>query len=174
MLLIAIGALIAPSPASAATGLNGELSGPFSGTTVFDFSTPRCTFVHQTYDATYTTKNGARGTLHLDGCIDFVPTTFSYDGTFRLRSTRDGSTLRGHVTGTVTNSTTQTCAQGAFPSDLDFTLTASRGTLRYAHVTGSIRLTGLWCSFANMLPPRFDGPISGSLAAHVARAHGLP
>src|SRR4051794_13652351 len=87
-----LGATALPA-AAGSNGLNRKATGPFEGTGAFDFSTPACSFVHQVFDATYTTQKNAHkkhpqvGSFHAEGCVDFGPPggpTFVFTGTFTL------------------------------------------------------------------------------------------
>jgi hypothetical protein len=131
--------------------LNREVSGPFTGTTVFDFSTPRCSFVHQVFDATYQAEAGGSGTFHIDTCVSdaLVDGAFPVDGSFVL-TTPSGATLTGSVTGRVFGG----------PPQLDFTLTVTGGTGQFQGVTGTVGLDGTWD--ANN-PGAIAGTLVGSL-----------
>ncbi len=48
-------AAVTPANASATRTLNRGVSGPFTGTAVFQYNESGCTLVHQVFDATYTT-----------------------------------------------------------------------------------------------------------------------
>ena len=97
----------ATASAEPTAGVNREVSGPFVGTTFFDFFTSGCSFIHQTLDGTYTTTvHGQTGTFHLDVCPTFGANGGSVAaGRFTVNDRR-GSTLIGTVTGTYDISTT--------------------------------------------------------------------
>jgi hypothetical protein len=160
--LIALGAPVAAEPDAA---LNREVSGPFTGMSVFDFSTPACTFVHQVHDATYTTEKGRSGSFNLDGCVVFGPAGFDYSGLFVV-TTPNGAILNGTVTGVVAGGAPPSgpCPRVTVP--LDFTLALTQGTKNFKHATGSIHLTGIWCSSG---APGVPDPISGTLTAALQR-----
>ena len=59
--LVTIGIVAVTVPASAGpnTGhLNREVSGPYTGRQSFDFTTERCSFVHQIFNASYQAAQG--------------------------------------------------------------------------------------------------------------------
>jgi hypothetical protein len=158
--------LVVASPAGASnTSLNGNVSGPFTGTSVFDV-TPACSLFHQVYDATYTVKHRKVGTVHVDGCVTFGSgSSFSYSGSFTLTTPHRG-TLTGTASGVIGGSAAGPCSSAsAFPASLSFTLVVVDGTHAYKHVTGSISLTGTWCSPAT---PGVPGPISGVVTGHLS------
>jgi hypothetical protein len=132
--------------------LDPLVSGPFTGTTSWKFTTAGCDFVHQVYDGTYGTRRKPAGSFHIDGCIR-LDGVFSYTGTFAVRS-------KGHtgVTGTVSG----TVGATSFPcAPLDFVLTVTGGTGRLAGSSGSITLRGNWCGRGQIEP--VDDPINGEL-----------
>jgi hypothetical protein len=142
-------ALVAGAPGAAHATPQPKFAADFRGTSVFDFSTPACSFVHQTFRAKFIDSLGGTGTFLLDGCVN--GSTFAFDGKFRLNSA--SGTRRGRVGGTVSNSA-KSCPNGGFPSDLDFMLTSRVGD--------PIHLLGLWCS---PVTPGVEGPIRGTLTA---------
>ncbi len=75
------------------------MSGPFTGTSFFEFTTHGCSFVYQAFDLTYETAKGGTGTFHADTCgaLGDPPTV---TGTFVL-TTAYGATLAGAVNGTI-------------------------------------------------------------------------
>jgi hypothetical protein len=158
-LVVMLAALLigaAPVEAQSATSLNREVSGPFVGTTFFDFFTNGCSFIHQALDGTYTTVNGGTGSFHLDVCPTFAVDSGSVDtGTFTLQDRR-GSTLAGTVTGVYDTSV---------PTNIpfEFTLHAMTGTRLFRHAQGTIKLAGVWEFVAN------PSPISGTLVGSLAR-----
>jgi hypothetical protein len=147
--------------------LDREVSGPLHGSSTFDFSTPRCSFVHQTYDATYTATtvghHHGHGAFHLDGCVA-LSSTFPFTGRFTL-TTVEGARLTGTVSGTIPMNNTGACSTPLVEGQLAFTLTVAQGTREFGDVTGTIALTGTWCSPA---VPSTPGPINGTLAGHLA------
>jgi hypothetical protein len=161
--LVALGA---PSAAEPNAALNREVSGPFTGTSVFDFSTPPCSFVHQVHDATYTPDHRHPGSFDLDGCVEFGEAGFAYSGLFVL-TTPNGAALHGTVTGVVAGtSPTGPCDPTGFPASLEFTLALTQGTKGFKHATGTIHLAGTWCSPA---VPGVPGPIFGTLTGALER-----
>jgi hypothetical protein len=157
--------IVAPPAGASSTSLNGNVSGPFTGTSVFDV-TSACSLFHQVYDATYAVKHRKVGSVHVDGCVTFGSgSSFSYSGSFTL-TTPDRGTLSGAVSGVIGGSPAGVCSSSsAFPASLNFTLVVVHGTKAYKHVTGSLGLTGTWCSPAT---PGVSGPISGDLAGHLS------
>jgi hypothetical protein len=111
------------------------VTGEFTGTTDFEFSTQGCSFVFQVFDANYTTASGGTGTFQIEGCVgdDFVDDGFSYTGAFVLVSP-NGGTLTGDVTGTI----------DATGGALDFDLMATDATGSLAGAGGTVHLAGLW------------------------------
>jgi len=159
--LVSLGVAGAPATAAAGARPDREVSGPFTGTSVFDVSTSRCSFVHQVYDATYATTTKQSGSFHLDGCVDSGSADFAYTGTFVLTNGKR-ATVEGTVTGVVGGSPAGTpCPDPSdFASPLDFTLTPTRATKNLKR-TSAIHLTGVWCSPG---APGVPGGISGTLA----------
>lgn len=156
--IVTIGIVAVAVPATAApnTGhVNREVSGPYTGRQSFDFTTARCSFVHQVFDASYQTDHG-RGAFHLDTCVTIQGSGFVYAGTFRL-TTPHGATLTGTVSGT-TNAATPTAS-------LHLTLTLRQGTREFKRVTGEIVLSGVWSNDAGALG---HGPTSGTLNGKLA------
>ena len=143
---------VGPAAAAPADGLNRRVSGPFTGTTVFDFGGGGCSFVHQTFDLTYQSARG-RGKLNFEGCAtpdDNFAGGFRYDLDFVLKAPGRGR-LTGHATG------------GVFPMDL--TLTVEHGTKRFRHATGTIDLDGQWTASIST----FEGTASGTLTGHLQK-----
>lgn len=164
-LLMGLAVAAAPVAAAPDTGLSRSVTGPFSGTSVFDFSTPACSFAHQVYDASYNAQAGSSGSFHLDGCVTFgAGGAFDYTGTFQLQLNR--ATLTGTVSGVVGNTPAHGCQDGLFPGSLTFTLTVQSGTARFKAAIGTISLDGTWCSPTT---PNVAGPIDGNLTGHLTR-----
>jgi hypothetical protein len=141
-----------PAFAAKNDALNRRVSGPFSGTTEFEFGSDGCPFVHQAFDLTYETDRGD-GSLHLEGCASSDSTFvggFRYDLDFVLRLPK-----RGWLSGTATG--------GVFPMEL--TLTVEHGSKRFRNVTGTIDLDGTWSASISV----FEGTASGTLTGHLAR-----
>ena len=114
----------------------------FVGTS--DFGGPGCSFIHQTFDATYGLGRHP-GTLHLEGCVTLVtPVSFTYDATFAITAP-DGRHITGTATGTVGDSTSTGCPTGRPPAALAFTLQPTTGTLTVAGALRPFELTGVWC-----------------------------
>jgi hypothetical protein len=148
---IGIVAVAVPASAAPNTGhLNREVSGPYIGRQSFDFTTARCSFVHQVFNASYQAAHG-HGAFHIDTCVTIQGSRFVYAGTFSL-TTPHGATLTGAVTGT-TNAAAPTAS-------LHLTLTLHQGTREFEHVTGEIVLSGVWSNDAGVLG---HGPTSGTL-----------
>jgi hypothetical protein len=163
-------------PAAAAPSvkaLNQRVSGPFNGTTEFDFSTPGCSFAHQVFDGTYRVnqkgKKPGTGSFHLDTCVSFSPdpsgtgSTFLWDGTFTLDPPGPG-TLSGTVFSR--RDLTPGPCPSAFAASLNFRLKVQNATGDYAGVKGKVALRGTWCS--GMLPDDPD-PIFGKLKGNLRR-----
>jgi hypothetical protein len=172
LLAVAVGfvALGPPVAAEPDAGLNRQVSGAFAGTSVFDDDAPQCPFglfVYQVHDATYTTANGRSGSFHLAGCVDVAPIGFSYSGLFVV-TTPNGAILNGTVTGVIggTSATGPCEPPTPAPVALDFTLALTQGTRSFQHTTGTIHLTGTWCS---PLVPFAPGPIFGTLTGALQR-----
>jgi hypothetical protein len=163
IVLIGVGASAAGAGGSS---LNRDVTGTFSGTSVFDI-TPGCNFFHQTYDAAYTTTRAKVASVDLDGCVttrsDLPIGAFGYTGTFVL-STTNNAVLTGTVEGVVGNSTSTACGD-LFPADLNFTLTVENGTKAYQHASGTISYKGTWCSPQT---PSIPGPIFGTLTGNLS------
>jgi hypothetical protein len=148
---IGIVAVAVPASAEPNTGhLNREVSGPYIGRQSFDFTTARCFFVHQVFNASYQADHG-HGAFHIDTCVTIRGSGFVYAGTFSL-TTPHGATLTGTVTGTT---------NGAVPtSSLDLTLALHEGTGEFERVIGEIVLSGVWSNDAGVFG---RGPTSGTL-----------
>jgi hypothetical protein len=139
------------------------VSGPYTGTSTFDFGNPLCqsstTFeVHQVFDGTYTVPGGRTGSFDLDGCTSNVGSAtgpFPYSGTFTLTAP-NGATMNGAAAGTLID-----VVPGGSSVTLTITLTPTGGTRELANVGGVVDLTGTWISEA---PATLSGPINGSLA----------
>jgi hypothetical protein len=165
-----LGLVALPATASAQTtapttsqggGPNPLVSGPFTGTSTFDFGTPPSSSsatleAHQVFDGTYTVPGGRTGSFHLDGCASGVGTTgpFPYSGTFTLTAP-NGATMNGTDAGTIGN------GLPGFTAPLSITLRPTRGTQQFTNVGGVVILTGTWVSGGF---PTVPGPINGSLA----------
>ena len=154
VILVALVLGTAPADAESSTALNRDVSGPFVGTTFFDFFTNGCSFIHQALDGTYATAKGGSGFFHLDVCPTFGVDNGSVDvGTFSLHDPL-GSTLDGTVTG-VYDTTVPTSIR------FEFTLRVVSGTRRFRHAHGTVTLTGTW-EFVSITSPIF-GTLVGSL-----------
>jgi hypothetical protein len=170
--VLALGA--GPAAAAPSIGaLNQRTTGPFAGTTEFDFSTPGCGFAHQVFDGTYRVDRKAKkpvtGSFHLDTCVSFSPnpsatgSTFLWNGTFTLDPPG-----RGKLTGIVSSRRDfppGPCGS-AFAASLNFRLRVQHATGPYAGVRGKVVLRGTWCS--GMAPDDPD-PITGRLAGRLRR-----
>jgi hypothetical protein len=152
-----------PADAASVTYFSNAVSGPFTGTSVFDAENS-CALFHQVYDATYTDKHGNLGSVDLDGCVTIgAGTTFEFAGTFKL-ATAHRAMLQGTVSGTVSTSTATGCGNLS-PTDLDFTLVLAQGNRGFRDLDGTIHLQGVWCSPA---VPDESGPISGQLTGDMS------
>src|SRR5438128_1052196 len=145
----------APASAKPDATLNREVSGPFTGTSRFDFFTGGCSFIHQAFDGAYQTEKGKSGSFHVDVCPTFSPGDSRAVGTFTVR-TPDGSALTGTVTGVYDASTPPRIP-------FEFTLTAVTGTKGLKHASGTILMDGVWQFDSN------PGPVSGTLAGSLER-----
>jgi hypothetical protein len=153
-----IAALPATASASAAKTLDREISGPVTGTSTFDLTTPTCpAAAHQVFDATYTIKKGGTGSFNLDGCTALASpvNTLPFSGTFTL-TVPDGATMSGTAAGPINPIT------GAF----SISLTPTGGTSEFANVGGAVNFSGTWNSNMTQGVP---SPISGSLAGALKR-----
>jgi hypothetical protein len=113
-----------------------DLTGSFTGTQSFTFSTDGCVFVHQIFDATYPgSATVGNVTLHIEGCVD--PAITTYTGTFTI-STNVG-TVSGSAIGTVRFETIGTTSY-----DFDLTLEVASGTDQFAATTGSLNAAIVW------------------------------
>jgi len=152
-----------PAATAAQSGaLDTLVSGPFTGTTGWQFTAAGCSFVHQTFDGTYGTRHKPSGSFHLDGCVtpDLAPPNsglFDYVGTFSVKT-------RGHtaVTGTVSGTEDASMVPCA---PLNFVLTVTHGTGRLSGSTGTITLTGNWCGRVSPDIEPVADPINGELVA---------
>jgi hypothetical protein len=166
MLTIAVIVGAASVAGAGGSSLNRDVTGTFSGTTVFDI-TASCDFFHQTFDAAYTTSRAKVASVDLDGCVtarsNLPIGSFAYTGTFVLTTTNN-AVLTGMVIGVVGNSTSTACG-GLFPAVLSFTLTVEHGTKAYQHASGTISYQGTWCS---PQVPSVPGPIFGTLSGHLS------
>jgi hypothetical protein len=137
--------------------LNPQVTGPFTGTTAFEFGVGGCGFVFQVFDGTFTTPSGP-GTFHTEGCVDFGDAAFPYTGSFSLTAPA-GGTLSGPVSGTIDSAN----------ADFDFTLTVATATGSLSGATGTVHLVGRW---------HFDQPpgdtISGSVTGDLTSASTSP
>jgi hypothetical protein len=156
--LLGLGMLgVLAAPAGAAGGSSGAVSGPFTGTTSYTFTTDGCSFVHQVYQGTFGTRSRPSGSFDLAGCVELT-TGFTYSGTFTVRTA--GGALTGTVAGTID-------AEILPCSPFHFTLTVTGGTGRFRHTGGTIAVTGQWCSRNTV--PAVDDPISGTFVASLTR-----
>jgi len=170
IVVVLAGLATAPPVNAEPKSFNRRVSGPFTGTTLFSFATPACSFVHQVYDGTYTIPNGKTGSFHLDGCVDFAPVGFAYTGGFVL-TTPKGAVLRGRVNGIVFgNDPTGPCPAGTQPGPIHFALTVTQATAGFKRAAGSIDLAGTWCE--TLVGPGTDGTILGQLTGDLEHAHG--
>jgi len=151
-----IGSGLAGLPAAEAAGHPRTVE--FTGTSTFDFGSGGCSFAHQVFDATLTTKRGA--TLHIEGCADIVDgVTFPFSGSFTVSSAGRHS-ISGTVAGAVVTVSTGSCTTGA-PAGLDFELTQVRSD---GQQRDPIALDGIWCSLGTPgVPNDISGTLSGEL-----------
>jgi len=122
-----------------------DLAGTFTGIESFTFE---CTFVHQIFDASYSTPVKSRaGTaaLNIEGCVSSSITTI--DGTFSI------TTSSGTVSGTMAGTLDAVQAPAFF--HLVLTTTASTGT--FAGATGTLAVEINWAGFP-------ETAISGTVA----------
>jgi hypothetical protein len=156
--LVVVGGLViggAPVSAEPSENANREVSGPFSGTSFFSFSTMGCSLVYQAFDLTYESEKSRSGTFHADTCGELgTPPTVT--GSFML-TTPHGATLAGAVDGTICFGCPGIIDPTAVPFVL--TLTAAEGTKGLQHVTGTIVVDGTW----NILAGTIAGTVEGSL-----------
>jgi hypothetical protein len=122
-----------------------DVTGVFTGVESFTFA---CTFVHQTFDATYPTPVKSRvgpATLAIEGCVDNPITSFV--GTFSI--TTSSGTVSGTVAGTISSAT------GPAIFRLDLTTTGATGL--FAGATGDLHVDIQWAGFP-------ETAISGTVA----------
>ena len=74
--LVGVGAVALQTGAAAAEPTR---SVEFTGASVFEFRSSGCSFVHQLFDATLTTNRG--DTLHIEGCVELVGSSFPFTST---------------------------------------------------------------------------------------------
>jgi hypothetical protein len=158
--LVSAGAVALTTGAAAAERTR---SVEFTGTSVFQFGSTGCSFVHQVFDATLTTSRG--DTLHIEGCVELVGSLFPFTGTFVIDSPgrRD---VTGTVSGVVGTAPSDTCSVELLAAGLDFVLTPTSETGRPAP---PLQLDGTWCSPA---VPGVAGPISGTLTGALPPGRG--
>ena len=145
---------VAAASATSSTVPNREVSGPFVGTTFYDFVTNGCNLVHQTLGGTYTAVHSQSGTFHLDLCPEFGANAGVVSAGAFTMIDRRGSMLAGTVTGTydTTNPTSIVFA---------FTLHIASGTRAFRHIGGTIGVTGVWEFVGD--PSPVSGTLVGSL-----------
>lgn len=162
VLLGVLAAAVAPASIASAKPIKNskknQVSGPFTGTSTFDFDpTSICSeagspFATQVFDGTYTLpKGGGTGSFHIAGCVDptggvGVPAPF--EGAATAVTTPGGLILSGPVIGTV----------GLVDGSLNLTLSLSGA----GGTTKSVALTGTWTPTT---PLGMPGPISGTLTS---------
>jgi hypothetical protein len=137
--------------------LNPQVTGPFTGTTSFEFGTHGCLFVFETFDGTYQTPSGT-GTFHIEGCVG-TPSSgdlFPITGSFTLTAP-SGARLTGSVSGGVFATTTF-----AF----EFTLAVQTATGSLTGATGVIEMTGA----VQVTGGTVDLPITGTLTGDLTRS----
>lgn len=134
-----------------ARDLNPQVSGPFTGTTSFDFGTQGCFFVFQIFDATFTTATGA-GDLDIEGCVEASGgELFPFTGSFTLTAP-SGGMLTGTVSGDI----------NAFSGAFDLTLTVNTATGTLSGATGTVAVAGEW-DFVTPPGNAITGTLTGQL-----------
>ncbi len=162
-LAVLLGSVALVAPAAQATAgastLNRAVSGPYSGTQTFTFGGAGCSFVNQIFEGTYETRPGRGGSFVIDTCVTLTGETFTFDGTFELRTQR-----KGRLTGTVAGTT-----DAALPdASLDLVLTVTEGTRQFRRAVGTITLVG---QFRNVPPENLgSGTTEGTLTGNLERA----
>jgi hypothetical protein len=165
-----------PAAASASPrGGPGHVSA-FTGTSVFDFSTPSCSFAHQVFEATFGTRRHP-GTIHVDGCATptslppagrtsvaasvtaAVTFTAAFTGTFTMVMP-DRRHLAGAVTGSIQAPSAGSCSSDRGPAAVDLTLAPNAGTLSVDHTRRTFDMIGTWCSSA---APGVTDPVTGTI-----------
>jgi hypothetical protein len=127
------------------------LAGSFTGTQHFTFATNGCTFVHQVFDATYSSASDGTVTLHIEGCVS--PDITQYSGTFTIAAS--AGTLDGTVLGSVDVS--------SVPGTFDLTAAATSGTGEFKKPGGTLNIHISWNG-----GPVISGTVS--VTAHQASA----
>lgn len=145
--IVGVGLTASPSSAAPNTQLNRRVSGPFEGTTEFQFGTEGCSFVFQVWEGTYRTAQNKEGTFRLEGCVQ-ASGTFPFTGTFTLTAP-NGAVLTGTVSGSVF---------GGPGGGQAFTLRVVEGTKNFRRVVGTILLLSTWPGGSS-----FSGTLAGSL-----------
>lgn len=160
---IAMVTLVGPGVVALTTGTAAAertRSVEFTGTSVFEFGSSGCSFVHQVFDATLTTNRG--DALHIEGCVE-LGSPFPFTGTFVLDSPgrRD---VTGAVSGIIGTAPSDPCSVDLLAVGFDFDLTPTSETRRPHPPAGPLQLEGTWCSPA---VPGVAGPISGTLTGRL-------
>ena len=132
-----------------------DLTGSFTGTSVFNFSQAGCSFVHQVLDATYPGSNAVGNVmLHVDACVD-LPTSgfnpFPMTGTFTI------TTAVGTLSGTASGS--QTVFTNPVPITVTLAPTAGDGV--FSAPSGALQMNALWNSSGTAGAPE---PITGTVS----------
>jgi hypothetical protein len=132
---------------------NADVSGPFAGTSFFEFSANGCSFVYEQFDGTYTTNTGGVGTVHIEGCADSADVVggFEFIGLFTI-VTPGGQTVSGTARGPL------------FPIDLTLTVAPTPGSGPFSALGGTIHFTASSVS----------GDITGALAGALQPAVHQP
>lgn len=174
--LCSLGAVVGPATAVSDPGVNGMVTGPFHGTSVRnDSPAPSCPSSSaerrsQKFDARYRIGRRRVGVLQMVGCVSFGGGPSSgngYVGSFIL-TTPGGAVLFGNVTGAIDGPFPEVqCRSGLEAHSLFLQLLPIYGTKSLRHVTGSIELTGKWCSRVNR--HKQTGAISGMLSGALER-----
>jgi hypothetical protein len=144
--------------------LNDLVDGPFTGSGTIEFSSPRCGGVEiysaQNYAYSVGEPPDRSGTVDAAGCIDTSQSPFAVRSTFVITN-RSGSTLRGVIRGTSTESTFHN------------TYTVTGGTGIFRNVVGTIEADATYdLDLANNRVENIQGVYAASL--HYATTSAFP
>ena len=116
-----------------------DVRGAFTGTQSFTFE---CTFVHQIFDAGYTTPAKSRlgsATLHIEGCVN--SSINAYEGTFSI--TTSAGTISGTAAGPLDAATA--------PAFFHLVLTPTATTGLFSAPSGALQVEIRWAGYPETL-----------------------